>query len=59
LKDTAPVENTDRIMNDTFCIDVYPGMTDVMPDRMIAVIREGLDKQSTKNPKKLCLNWFE
>jgi CDP-6-deoxy-D-xylo-4-hexulose-3-dehydrase len=33
---------TDRIMNDTFWIGVYPGMTDEMIDRMIKVIREGV-----------------
>ena len=33
---------TDRIMNDTFWIGVYPGMTDEMIDRMIKVIREGI-----------------
>ena len=35
------LDNTDRIMNDTFWIGVYPGMTDEMIDRMIKVIREG------------------
>lgn len=30
---------TDRIMNDTFWIGVYPGMTDAMLDRMISVIK--------------------
>ncbi|GMO42350.1 MAG: lipopolysaccharide biosynthesis protein RfbH [Termitinemataceae bacterium] len=33
------LENTDRIMNDTFWIGVYPGMTNAMLDRMIEVIR--------------------
>ena len=36
------LENTDRIMNNTFWIGVYPGMTDSMLDRMIKVIRESL-----------------
>jgi len=31
---------TDRIMNDTFWIGVYPGMTDEMIDRMIDVVKE-------------------
>jgi len=31
---------TDQIMNDTFWIGVYPGMTDEMVDRMITVIKE-------------------
>jgi len=34
---------TDRIMNDTFWIGVYPGMTDEMIDKMIEEIREGYD----------------
>jgi CDP-6-deoxy-D-xylo-4-hexulose-3-dehydrase len=29
-------------MNDSFWIGVYPGMTDEMIDRMIAVVREGV-----------------
>ena len=33
---------TDRIMRDTFWIGVYPGMTNVMIDRMAKVIRESL-----------------
>jgi CDP-6-deoxy-D-xylo-4-hexulose-3-dehydrase len=32
---------TDRIMNDTFWIGVYPGMTDEMVDRMVEAVREG------------------
>jgi CDP-6-deoxy-D-xylo-4-hexulose-3-dehydrase len=35
------LETTDRIMNDTFWIGVYPGMSDEMIDTMIAVVREG------------------
>ena len=31
---------TDRIMNDTFWIGVYPGMTDEMIDRMMKTIKE-------------------
>ncbi|WP_010254904.1 lipopolysaccharide biosynthesis protein RfbH [Treponema primitia] len=34
------LEVTDRIMNDTFWIGVYPGMTDEMIDRMIDVIKD-------------------
>lgn len=34
------LENTDRIMNDTFWIGVYPGMTDSMIDKMIVTIKE-------------------
>ena len=36
------LDETNRIMNDTFWIGVYPGMTDEMIDRMIDVIKEGL-----------------
>ena len=35
--------NTDRIMNDTFWVGVYPGMTDEMIDRMIEVVREKIE----------------
>ena len=35
------LENTDRIMRDTFWVGVYPGMTDEMIDYMAAVIRKG------------------
>lgn len=34
------LENTDRIMNDTLWIGVYPGMTDIMIDKMVQVITE-------------------
>ncbi|MBA4686410.1 MAG: lipopolysaccharide biosynthesis protein RfbH [Candidatus Galacturonibacter soehngenii] len=34
--------NTDRIMNDTFWIGVYPGMTDEMIDYMAKVIKEAV-----------------
>jgi CDP-6-deoxy-D-xylo-4-hexulose-3-dehydrase len=37
------LEVTDRIMRDTFWIGVYPGMTDAMIDRMIAVVRAGVN----------------
>jgi CDP-6-deoxy-D-xylo-4-hexulose-3-dehydrase len=33
------LDTTDRIMRDTFWVGVYPGMTDEMIDRMIAIIR--------------------
>jgi CDP-6-deoxy-D-xylo-4-hexulose-3-dehydrase len=36
------LETTDRIMRDTFWIGVYPGMSDEMIDRMVAVVREGV-----------------
>lgn len=34
------LENTDRIMNDTFWIGVYPGMTDEKIDYMIKILKE-------------------
>lgn len=34
------LENTDRIMRDTFWVGVYPGMTDAMIDYMIEEIRK-------------------
>ena len=36
--------NTDRIMNDTFWIGVYPGMTDEMIDYMAEVIAEAVNR---------------
>ena len=37
------LENTDRIMRDTFWIGVYPGMTDEMLDYMVQIVREALE----------------
>lgn len=37
--------NTDRIMNDTFWVGVYPGMTDEMIDYMAQTIIKAADKQ--------------
>jgi CDP-6-deoxy-D-xylo-4-hexulose-3-dehydrase len=36
------LKNTDRIMNDTFWVGVYPGMTDEMIDYMAKVIKEAV-----------------
>ena len=36
------LENSDRIMADTFWVGVYPGMTDEKIDYMAKVIKEGL-----------------
>ncbi len=36
------LDNTDRIMRDTFWVGVYPGMTDEKIDYMIKVIRDSL-----------------
>ncbi|MDW2798576.1 lipopolysaccharide biosynthesis protein RfbH [Clostridium boliviensis] len=40
------LKNTDRIMEDTFWIGVYPGMTDDMIDYMAKTIKEGLNQQA-------------
>lgn len=37
------LENTDRIMKDTFWVGVYPGMTDEMIDYMAKTIKEAVD----------------
>lgn len=37
--------NTDRIMNDTFWVGVYPGMTNEMIDYMAEMIREAVEIQ--------------
>ena len=37
------LKTTDRIMNDTFWIGVYPGMNDEMIDKMIEVIKERIN----------------
>ena len=39
------LNNTDFIMNNTFWIGVYPGMTDEMIDYMIEVIKSGINAQ--------------
>jgi len=38
------LENTDRIMRDTFWVGVYPGMTDEMLDFVIKTVKEVLGK---------------
>ena len=38
------LENTDRIMKDTFWVGVYPGMTDEMIDYMAEIIAEAVRK---------------
>jgi len=38
------LENTDRIMNNTFWVGVYPGMTDEKIDYIAKTIKEGLNK---------------
>ena len=37
--------NTDRIMNDTFWVGVYPGMTDEMIDYMAKTIIEAVSQE--------------
>lgn len=39
---SGTLQNTDRIMADTFWVGVYPGMTDEKIDYMAKVIKEGL-----------------
>ena len=36
------LQNTDRIMNDTFWVGVYPGMTDEKIDYMVKIIKEAV-----------------
>jgi len=36
------LNNTDRIMNDTFWVGVYPGMTDEMIDYMVKMIKDAV-----------------
>jgi CDP-6-deoxy-D-xylo-4-hexulose-3-dehydrase len=36
------LENTDRIMKDTFWVGVYPGMTDAMIDYMAETIKSAI-----------------
>ena len=38
------LENTDRIMTDTFWVGLYPGMTDEKIDYMAKVIREAISQ---------------
>ena len=37
------LDNTDRIMSDTFWVGVYPGMTDGMIDYMARTIKEAVE----------------
>lgn len=39
------LENTDRIMNDTFWVGVYPGMTDEKLSYMVKIIKEAVGRQ--------------
>ena len=41
------LENTDRIMRDTFWVGVYPGMTDEMIDYMAKTVREAIAGTNT------------
>ena len=40
----SELTNTDRIMNDTFWVGVYPGMTDEMIDYMAQTIKEAVNQ---------------
>ena len=42
IRVAGTLENTDRIMNDSFWIGVYPGMTPEMLDSMIKAIRQAV-----------------
>jgi CDP-6-deoxy-D-xylo-4-hexulose-3-dehydrase len=48
------LEATDRIMNDTFWLGVYPGMTDAMVDRMVEAVREGVNATPQSLHKQSC-----
>ena len=37
------LDNTDRIMRDTFWVGVYPGMTDEMVDYTVRTIRKAVE----------------
>lgn len=37
------LKNSDRIMRDTFWVGVYPGMTDVMIDYMVRIIKDSVN----------------
>lgn len=39
------LENTDRIMNDTFWVGVYPGMTDEKLSYVVKIIKEAVGRQ--------------
>ena len=41
---SGDLENTEYIMNNTFWVGVYPGMTDAMIDHMAAVITEAVNQ---------------
>ena len=42
---SGSLKNTDRIMNDTFWIGVYPGMTEEMLGFMAKKIKEAVERQ--------------
>lgn len=46
------LENTDRIMRDTFWVGVYPGMTKAMLEYMAQVIREAAGQCGTATQRK-------
>lgn len=46
------LDNTDRIMRDTFWLGVYPGMTDEMIEYMAKTIREAIDIEVLQFPKE-------
>ena len=43
-RSVGSLENTDRIMRDTFWVGVYPGMTDTMIEHMISSIKDAINR---------------
>jgi CDP-6-deoxy-D-xylo-4-hexulose-3-dehydrase len=43
---SGALDATDRVMNDTFWVGVYPGLSDAMVDRMLEVIRGAVATQA-------------
>ena len=50
------LDNTDRIMNDTFWVGVYPGMTDEMIDYMAKTITEAVNQEIMSEKNKALIN---
>ncbi len=46
-REAAPLVNTDRILNDSFWVGVYPGLTPSQLERMADEIVEALKRQET------------
>ena len=48
------LENTDRIMRDSFWIGVYPGMTDAKIDYMITILADALSQSDSNKRNGRC-----